>query len=241
MKGNLKRVVSGLLTAVTLMSTVVQPVGVYAAELNPEDTKPPLYEEIKDLLDADEVVTARDYEMEIGCTFDPLTDFSSIEIPDNQKVKVTFEEAMNEQEQEFTTDHADTYDAVYYVEPLTTDHPKYQISRKLIVKEPVTEVSVTETEGTTEESQDSGGGGQSEESESEDGESESHEKTLSEMSYQEILEAGAALVDEAMKSGESEIHFEGEDLELYRLYQQMLLAEKNGGIMPIADPGSLVV
>ena len=37
----------------------------YAAEIQPEE-KPPLYEEVKDLLDEDEVVTAKDYEIETG-------------------------------------------------------------------------------------------------------------------------------------------------------------------------------
>ena len=34
-----------------------------------------------------------------------------------KKVKVTFEEAKNTKGEDFSTDHADTYKAVYYVEP----------------------------------------------------------------------------------------------------------------------------
>ncbi len=37
-----------------------------------------------------------------------------------------------------STSHADTYHAVYYVEPVNQNHPVYQIGRNLIVKEPVT-------------------------------------------------------------------------------------------------------
>lgn len=59
--------------------------------------KPPSYESVKDLLDADEVVTAKDLEIEMGASFDIEKDFSNIEIPDSKKVKVTFEEAMNDQ------------------------------------------------------------------------------------------------------------------------------------------------
>ena len=57
-KGNFRKVVSGLLAGMTMLSTVLSPMTAYAAEIQPEK-KPPLYEEVKDLLDEDEVVTAR--------------------------------------------------------------------------------------------------------------------------------------------------------------------------------------
>lgn len=136
-KGRFRRAVSALMAALTVMANVFSPLTAYAAE-PVEEPKPPLYEEVKDQLDADEVVTAKDYEMEVGYSFDVKIDFSGIEIPDNLKVKVTFEEAKNAAGQDFVNDHADTYKAVYYVEPLTTDHPKYQVSRNLIVNEPAT-------------------------------------------------------------------------------------------------------
>ncbi len=136
-KGRLRRAVSALMAALTVMANVFSPLTAYATE-PVEEPKPSLYEEVKDQLDADEVVTAKDYEMEVGYSFDLKIDFSGIEIPDNLKVKVTFEEAKNAAGQDFVNDHADTYKAVYYVEPLTTDHPKYQVSRNLIVKEPAT-------------------------------------------------------------------------------------------------------
>lgn len=91
----------------------------------------------------DEVVTAHDLEIGVGYSFDVKADFSGIEIANKEKVKVTFEDASNEQGEIFSTDHEDTYTAVYYVEPQKTDHPKYQISRKLIVKEGA---AVTQTE-----------------------------------------------------------------------------------------------
>ena len=94
------------------------------------------------------------------------TDFSNIEIPDNEKVKVTFEEAKNESGEEFTTQKSDSYKAVYYVQPLKTEHPKYQISRKLIVKEaPQTE---QETETPIEAAED-GNSSESGEEQSDDG------------------------------------------------------------------------
>jgi len=143
--GRFKKAVSGFLAAMTIMTTVLSPLSAYAAEVPPEEPKPPLYEEVKDQLDVDEVVKAEDLELEYGCNFDVKTDFSNIEIPDNEKVKVTFEEAKNESGEEFTTQKADSYKAVYYVQPLKTEHPKYQISRKLIVKEAPQTEQETET------------------------------------------------------------------------------------------------
>ena len=67
-KGNFRKVVSGLLAGMTMLSTVLSPMTAYAAEIQPEE-KPPLYEEVKDLLDEDEVVTAKDYEIETGSVF----------------------------------------------------------------------------------------------------------------------------------------------------------------------------
>ena len=78
---------------------------------------------------------------------------------------MTFEEAFNEQGETFTTNHEDTYTAVYYVEPQKTDHPKYQISRKLIVKEGA---AVAQTEEGTEAASGEDSGNAEEEAESED-------------------------------------------------------------------------
>lgn len=144
-KGNFRKVVSGLLAGMTMLSAVLSPMTAYAAEIQPEEI-PPLYEEVKDLLDEDEVVTAKDYEIETGSVFDVKSDFTGLEIKDDNKVKVTFEEAKNDKNEDFTTDHADTYKAVYYVEPVNQEHPKYQISRNLIVREKETEVQ-TEAAG----------------------------------------------------------------------------------------------
>ena len=133
-KQKAKRVVSGLLTAVTLLSTVLSPISSYAAEL-PKERKLPLLEEVQGQLDEDEIVLAKDHQVEVGTGFDVKTDFTGLEIKDAAKVKITFEEAKNEQGEDFTTSHADTYKTVYYVEPVNQEHPNYQISRNVIVKE----------------------------------------------------------------------------------------------------------
>ena len=42
--GRFKKAVSGFLAAMTIMTTVFSPLSAYAAEVPPEETKPPLYE-----------------------------------------------------------------------------------------------------------------------------------------------------------------------------------------------------
>ena len=89
------------------------------------------------------------------------------------RLKSHFEEAKNDKNEDFTTDRADTYKAVYYVEPVNQEHPKYQISRKLIVREKETEVR-TETEGSeaVTESETAGSEQQTEETENSEADSE---------------------------------------------------------------------
>ena len=160
-KQKAKRVVSGLLTAVTLLSTVLSPISSYAAEL-PKERKLPLLEEVQSQLDEDEIVLAKDHQVEVGTSFDVKTDFTGLEIKDAAKVKITFEEAKNEQGEDFTTSHADTYKTVYYVETVNQEHPNYQISRNVVVKEiekesesPSADAEHSETKETEEDEEDS--------------------------------------------------------------------------------------
>ena len=183
-KGNFRKVVSGLLAGMTMLSTVLSPMTAYAAEIQPEE-KPPLYEEVKDLLDEDEVVTAKDYEIETGSVFDVKSDYTGLEIKDDNKVKVTFEEAKNDKNEDFTTDHADTYKAVYYVEPVNQEHPKYQISRKLIVREKETEAQ-TETAGSEAATESETAGSEQQTEEAEDSEADSELLPTEEVTESEI-------------------------------------------------------
>ena len=160
-KQKTKRVVSGLLTAVTLLSTVLSPISSYAAEL-PKERKLPLLEEVQSQLDEDEIVLAKDHQVEVGTNFDVKTDFTGLEIKDAAKVKITFEEAKNEQGEDFTTSHADTYKTVYQVETVNQEHPNYQISRNVVVKEiekesesPSADAEQSETKETEEDEEDS--------------------------------------------------------------------------------------
>ena len=136
-KYRFRRILSGVMAAVTILSTVISPLTVYASE-EPKAAEPPAYESVKDQLDENEVVKATDLELEVGKDFDVSTDFTNLEIKDESKVKVIFQKAENDAGENFSTSHADTYHAVYYVEPVNQNHPVYQIGRNLIVKEPVT-------------------------------------------------------------------------------------------------------
>ena len=75
----------------TVLSTILSPILSYAADVVPEE--PPLYEKVKNELDADEVVKAKDLELETGSIFEVEKDFTGLEIPDEKKVKITFHEA----------------------------------------------------------------------------------------------------------------------------------------------------
>ena len=153
--------ISGLLSAVMVLSAAVTPVTAFASEMNPEEELKayvealPELEQVKDQLDPEEIVTARDYEVDFDAEIDLKKDFTNLEIPDKGKVNVKFYEAKDSDLAEFSTGRAGTYKAVYYVEPRNEQHPVYRISRKITVKEPVTEAQTDSS------SSDDGGSGES--------------------------------------------------------------------------------
>ena len=170
MKGKAKRALSGVLSLLTILASVIQPMFItYAAEPAGYEAQYPALETVREFLDMEEVVTAEDYEVEAGSGFDVESDFSGLEIND-EKVRVTFHEAKNEAGQDYDGNHADTYKAVYFVEPVS-GHPSYHVCRNIIVKEPVKERQ-------TESHFDGGGTGEeSTEAESEDEDSEQQPQT----------------------------------------------------------------
>ena len=135
LKGNVKRIVSGLLSAATVLSAFLQPLGAYAAGSEPAayEAEYPALEKVKEKLDADEIVAAGDLTVEIDSGFDVEHDFSGMEfLPD--KVKITFHEAKDKGGEKFDTGKAGTYKAVYFVEP-ASKNPSYHISRDIIVRQ----------------------------------------------------------------------------------------------------------
>ena len=127
MKGTLKRVMSGVLSVITIASAVAQPMTAYAAE--PEkaassfEAQYPELETVKDKLAEDEILIANDYSIDYGSDFDIKVDFSGIEGINDAKVKVELYEAKNEAGDDFDTYQADTYKAVYKVEPVSGNPP----------------------------------------------------------------------------------------------------------------------
>lgn len=197
MKGKVKRVLSGLLSLLTILTSVIQPVVTYAAEPEPAgyEAQYPALETVRELLDAEEVVTAEDYEVEAGSSFDVKSDFSGLEIHD-EKVRVTFHEAKNEAGQDFDGNHADTYRVVYFVEPLS-GHPSYHVCRNIIVKEPVTEKQS--------ESHSDGGGTGEESTESEDEDSEPQPQTETEAATETDTETVTELPEETEMLSEEDL------------------------------------
>lgn len=181
-KYRFRRILSGVMAAVTILSTVISPLTVYASE-EPKAAEPPAYESVKDLLEENEVVKATDLELEVGQTFDVSSDRTNLEIKDESRVKVTFQKAENDAGESFSTSHADTYHAVYYVEPVNQNHPVYQIGRNLIVKEPVT---AAQSEPQTEQAVTE------EDTSSDDEEAASQEETETEAVETEIVEPETA-------------------------------------------------
>ncbi|XBX09623.1 SpaA isopeptide-forming pilin-related protein [Enterocloster clostridioformis] len=174
MKGKVKKALSGLFAFLTIFTSVIQPMTLYAAE--PEkpgyEAQYPALEQVIELLDQEEIVTAEDYEVERGSSFDVTSDFSGLKISD-EKVRVVFHEAKNEARENYDGNRAGTYKAVYFVEPVS-GHPSYHICRNLIVKEPATEKQSEKS------SDHSGSSTESGDSESEDEDSEPQPQTETE-------------------------------------------------------------
>lgn len=139
MKRKVKRIVSGVLSAMTLLSSAVQPALVSASEMEPAgyEAEYPAFEQVKDRLDADEAVTAEDHVTEAGGGFDVEHDLYGIRF-DPRKVKVKFHEAADKAGSAFDGNRAGTYRAVYLVKP-SSGHPSYHVCRNIIVKKPAVE------------------------------------------------------------------------------------------------------
>ncbi len=171
-----KRIISGLLAAVTILSALIQPAVTFAeeSETTAYEAEYPTLEKVQSELAEDEIVTAGDYEVEVGSGFDVQQDFSGMDIPE-EKVTVRFHEAKNQSGQDFNVNQTDIYKAIYFVEPVS-GNPSYHISRNIIVKEK-SDISQSGDTGLSE------GENQPQESESEEGEAEPD----SEMPIQECM------------------------------------------------------
>lgn len=208
MKGTLKRVMSGVLSVITIASAVAQPITAYAAE--PEkaassfEAQYPELETVKDKLAEDEILIANDYSIDYGSDFDIKVDFSGIEGINDAKVKVELYEAKNEAGDNFDTYQADTYKAVYKVEPVS-GNPSYRISRNVTVKEPETE-QLTEP-NTSENTVGEGNAGETEDSGNaeEDADAEGQTEIVTDLAEEEEVttdEESGLTVSEVMDQAE---------------------------------------
>ena len=84
-KYQFRRILSGVMAAVTILSTVISPLTVYASE-EPKAAEPPVYEAVKDLLDEEEVVKATDLELEAGQEFDASVSYTHLTLPTISRV-----------------------------------------------------------------------------------------------------------------------------------------------------------
>ena len=142
-----KRMLSGVLSAVMVLSVAAGPVSALASDTKTDPKKNleeyvsslPDLDDARDSLDRDEIVTAKSIELDYGAEIDLKEDFTGIRIPDKKKISVSFYEAKNEDGKSFSTSRADTYKAVYYAEPVNTEHPAYRFSRNITVREEMKE------------------------------------------------------------------------------------------------------
>lgn len=200
LKGNVKRIVSGLLSAVTVLSAFLQPVGAYAAEPEPAayEAEYPALEKVKGKLAADEIVAAGDHTVEIDSGFDVEHDLSGIEFsPD--KVKITFHEAKDKGGERFDIGKAGTYKAVYFVEP-ASKNPSYHVCRNIVVKE---KASVSSSGKKSAEGNENSRSGDSEET-ADDGEGDLPGQTadVEEIPKESMTEAEMEAVMEGMEQAE---------------------------------------
>lgn len=111
----------------------------------------PDLDEVIDQLQEDEIVTFEDYYISVGEKFDVQCDYTGL-IFDDTKVKITFQNAETEDGQTFDYHKANTYKAVYYVEPVSGNVP-YRITRNIVVQPKEAETQVqnhTEDESSSE-------------------------------------------------------------------------------------------
>ncbi|MXP74022.1 peptidase [Lachnospiraceae bacterium WCA-9-b2] len=247
MKGNVKRIVSGLLSAATVLSAFLQPVGAYAAGSEPAayEAEYPALEKVKEKLDADEIVAAGDHTVEIDSGFDVENDFSGIEFsPD--KVKITFHEAKDKGGEKFDIGKAGTYKAVYFVEP-SSKSPSYHVSRNIIVKE---KASVSSSEKPMADGEGSGNSySDNSEDSTEDGEENLPGQTadMEEISKKSMTEAEMEAVIEGMEQAEdtrqdAEMIAEEEGILLFAENRQMARTSGSATMVKGRDiyyPGNL--
>ncbi|MBR0411709.1 MAG: VaFE repeat-containing surface-anchored protein [Eubacterium sp.] len=156
LKKKVIKVMSGMLAAVTLFTSCLSPVPVYAAgektgeELDAYVASLPELTEVADHLYPYEAVSVKELTVTVGDKTDLAGDFSGISF-DNKKVKLHFYRAVDDQGKTFSTEKPGTFMATYYAEALLS-HNDYRFTRRVIVNEKggADTVATPASEGTTE-------------------------------------------------------------------------------------------
>ncbi len=135
MKRNKNRFLAGVLAFLLTCSTLLELGAVaWAADDTKNKTEDlPELSEVRDQLQEDETVVAEDVILTVGDIFDGENKDSGLKY-DDSKVKVSFEKAVDENGQEYTSGVPGTFQALYRVEPMS-GNPSYQITRRVTVKQ----------------------------------------------------------------------------------------------------------
>ncbi|MCD7888196.1 MAG: Cna protein B-type domain protein, partial [Clostridiales bacterium] len=134
-----KRMLAAALALVTVLSNVVSPMTAYAADSGGESY--PKLSEVQEQLSTDEIVTAKDIEVDYGSDFKVSSDFTGISY-NAGAVIITLHEAKSSSGASYSSTSPGDYQAVYYVKPTSGD-PSYRVSRTITVKESQKETETT--------------------------------------------------------------------------------------------------
>lgn len=100
----------------------------------------PYLDDVKDQLLADEIVIAKDINIEYGEDFDASSNYKNLTFSD-KKVKVKYKGAVNEKLELFDSKKPGYYQAIYDVQPMRDENLSYHVQRLIIVKEREPETS----------------------------------------------------------------------------------------------------
>ncbi len=145
-KNRFGRIAAGILSMITLFTSVYSPAAVLAAESGKGNDSGyteayPEISSVRDKLADDEIVKAEDITIYSDENFDISKDMRGISYS-SAKVKVRFYQAKDSGGSAFSASRPGTYTAVYHAEPVSGNH-SYRFNRRIIVQERKLSASVS--------------------------------------------------------------------------------------------------
>ena len=145
-KNRFGRIAAGILSMITLFTSVYSPAAVCAAENGKGNDSGytedyPEISSVRDKLADDEIVKTEDITIYSDENFDISKDMRGISYS-SAKVKVRFYQAKDSGGSAFSASRPGTYTAVYHAEPVSGNH-SYRFSRRIIVQERKISASVS--------------------------------------------------------------------------------------------------